>query len=165
MKLVYIILLIVALQVQFAFASRYDAYFLDRMAGQNKETSQLAELAQVKSKNLELKRVARKILRKNHAEIKIIEEWRNSYFQDVPDFWVMPSKNLPELSKLENTDFDLQFLDKMIDVFQKGRIRLLDAQNKAEKPFLKSYTKKRLVEFDREIKLLISLKKKIMGES
>lgn len=147
-----------------SFAASYDAYFLDQMLKNQREVITITELAQEKSTNLELKRIARKLKRETKHEMEKMLKWRNNYYGNVPEFWILPTAEISELRNLEGVAFDLKFVDIMISHYQQGRKRLLDAREKGEKAIITSYAGRTLNHFDKHLDMLRQLKKELWGD-
>lgn len=91
-----------------------DAKYIDEMLNQFEDTVRLGELAQEKSKSLEIKRMARKVMREEKGWIDQLQRWRQKYFEDEAGDILM-HKNLKVLEIINPRAFDELFLRTMLE--------------------------------------------------
>jgi uncharacterized protein (DUF305 family) len=153
---------LVLMKCQLAFPSQYDAHFLDRMLSHFKETVLISELAQLQSSNLELKRFSRKIIRHNKTEIRRMVKWRNTQYENIPEVWMFPSLDLKELARLEEEEFDLQFINQLLEHYEEGQRRLVEAQEKADRALIIHFARRNQKIFSRHINLIKEIRQDIL---
>lgn len=125
-----------------AGASRYDAYFLDHMVASNKEAILMCDLALKRTSEVAVKRIARKIARESKRENKHMKEWRSSYYGTIPDYWILPSKEVSKLENVNMAEFDEAFLKVIEAHLNQDKKRLIDAAKKGEKGFITTFAER-----------------------
>lgn len=163
MKFTKLFLILVLNLVTVAKASLYEAHFLDYMLEYYQKSTLSGALVQEKSENLDLKRVARKLVRDENRDIKKMKDWRSGYFEEVPNrpYWL--SSTLPEeLHFSESDEFDLKYIDYMISLLKTKKEVMKKALSKTSKDFLVEFIKHELTEVDRNIERLIDLRTNIL---
>lgn len=164
MKNCYIFLSLFLLTIfHSAEASRFEAYFLDRIQASNRDVIEMSEIALKTSENLELKRMARKFEREARRDNKKMRDWRSSYYGEIPEVWVIPSKSVKLLQQEKKSAFDISYLNNMLIHFSQARKHFLNAQEKGEKSFIKTYAEIGLKHGEKNIKVIQDLKIKLEG--
>jgi uncharacterized protein (DUF305 family) len=136
----------------------FEAYFLDSMMEHYQRTMLIGGLVTEKSQNIKIKRLFRKITRDENRDIKRMQNWRNSYFENVPAKSMFYAPTIPErLEVLEGEEFEKELLASMIAHHEKGLELLIEAQEKTSRVFLLEFSKDELRELSNEISQMKNL--------
>lgn len=144
--------------IHLSFAN-FDVQVIDHLIEHHRQTIALGELAQEKSQNLALKRLARKIMRDERKKLKKLNEWRSAYYDGVPEAWIEDLKR--ESIQTSGAEFDSAFLTRMLENHDYGIELLKRADRKASRPFLKEFAQREVKDLLNEKEELEKLKKKL----
>ena len=149
--------------LSFSFSSKaeFEAYFIDWIAEHSRQAIKLGELAQKESKSIELKRMARKIMRDKNRDLKKLQSWREGYFDEASrEYWFSPESEILADSPEEN--FDLKYLNLMIEHHSKGVAFLNQSKTKTKISYLQEFIKDSLKEHQSEIKQMHDLQRTLI---
>lgn len=157
--------LLCLLSVWSALADTDDVRYIDQLIEHNNQSVALADLAQEKGQDLELKRFMRKLKRDDNREIRRLNQWRQGYYSDEPlSLDWQPAQNLDDLEVTEGKAFDLQLIDHMLIQIQRGEELMKETENKSRRAFLRRFAEKNLEAYKEEAETLIALKKRLSLE-
>jgi len=90
------------------------AHFIDSLLISLHQEIELSLLVQRRSNDLSIKRFARKVIRKNHSDIKLLTSWREEYFPNEKTIFDDHQLKLDNLMDLKDRQFDDVYIEKMI---------------------------------------------------
>jgi uncharacterized protein (DUF305 family) len=139
----------------------YDQQFLDTMIAHHQGAIDMARLALAKNSRPDLQSMANSILVSQEKEIAQMKDWRQSWFRGKPfavnmDFPGMRNSmrgmNMEKLQSLDGPEFDLEFLRQMKPHHEGALVMAKDAQQKSQRPEIKTIAGQIIEGQDREIK-------------
>jgi uncharacterized protein (DUF305 family) len=93
----------------------YDRTFIDELTEHHKEGVMMAEMAVRKAHHPELKTLAEKMVMAQAQEIKMMQDWRKSWYPRAAEFENHSAgMRMERLEALSGEEFDIAFLDSMI---------------------------------------------------
>lgn len=93
----------------------YDLTFIDEMTEHHRMGVEMAEMAVEKAHHSELRELAKKMVKAQLEEIKIMQHWRKNWYPHADEFESHAvGMRMEELERLSGNAFDVAFLDSMI---------------------------------------------------
>ncbi len=89
------------------------AHLIDSMVIFLHQEIELSLLVQRRSNDLSIKRFARKVIRKNRSDIKLLTSWREAYFSREKTLWEDHQFKSDNLMDLKDRQFNNFYIDKM----------------------------------------------------
>jgi uncharacterized protein (DUF305 family) len=102
-------------------APQFDAKFLDQMTDHHKDAIEMSELAELRARNPELKKMAERMVADQKEEIDQMKIWREQFFATAPK--VRPAHAEMDMSALKGKsgrEFDMAFIDLMAKHHEQG---------------------------------------------
>jgi uncharacterized protein (DUF305 family) len=116
--------------------------FMEQMTSHHMDAIQMAQLAQDKAKNKQVKSLAGGILTAQNKEVNEMKSWYKQWYgKDMPEMAAMPGMMMDgmDMGKLSSAaDFDLEFVNQMIPHHQKAVQMAKDILPKAKHTEIKS---------------------------
>lgn len=143
-----------------AASQPYDLQFLDTMMVHHQGAIDMARPAETKAQHVELKEMARNIIRDQEREIAQMKQWREQWYAGKPEAMnmemsgMMDSMRGMDMNKMNaasGNEFDLMFIDMMIPHHQGAVTMAREALTKAEHPEIKRLAQQIIDAQEREI--------------
>jgi uncharacterized protein (DUF305 family) len=139
----------------------YDLQFLDTMIAHHQGAVEMAKMAEKKAGHAELKKLAGNIIAAQEKEIDSMKSWREKWFAgDAPAMNMkmagmndsMKDMDMTKLGSLTGNAFDLEFIKQMIPHHEGAVIMAKEAQQKSQKPEIKTMAEAVIRDQEAEIK-------------
>ncbi len=144
----------------------YDAKFLDQMSEHHQDAIKMAEMAESKAQNPEVKKVALRMAKDQKEEIAQMKNWREKFFNSAPKTkMTMPKMDMSTFKEKSGRDFDLAFLDMMAKHHEQGIEMAKSASDKLFNPQIKTFAQTVMLKQDSERSELQNMKKSEASQS
>ncbi len=143
-----------------AASQPYDLQFLDTMIAHHQGAVDMARPAETKAQHVELKEMARNIIRDQEREIAQMKQWREGWYAGKPEAMnmdmpgmmdSMKGMDMNKLNAASGNEFDLMFLDMMTPHHQGALVMAREALTKAEHPEIKRLAQQIITSQEAEI--------------
>lgn len=138
-----------------------EAHFLEMMSEHHKDGIKMAEMAQSKSQNKDVKALAKKISQDQKSETQKMQSWKKNWYPKENVAMDMPKMDMSKLEATSGKEFDKEFLTMMTKHHQEG-IEMMNAsmpklQHKEAKSMAEKGVKKQTAEIEQMEKLQSSI--------
>lgn len=150
-----------------AATAPYDLQYLDSMSMHHQGGVMMAQMAVEKTKNLELKAFAQKMIVDQNREIAEMKNWREKWFAGKPMAMNMEMTGMGgsmkemDMRKLQSSsgkEFDLEFFNQMIPHHEGAVTMAKESLTKAEHPEIKTLSNQIIKTQEAEIKQMAEWK-------
>ncbi|GIU81668.1 MAG: hypothetical protein KatS3mg006_0732 [Pyrinomonadaceae bacterium] len=150
----------------------YDLQFIDTMIHHHEGALEMAEVVLKKSTNEELRKFAEKIIEDQKKEIEQMKSWREAWYANKPrainmempgmkdSMKMMTDGRMEQMEKRSGKEFDLMFLDLMIEHHEGAVTMSQEALQKAERQEIKTLAEQIIKAQQQEIKQMQEWKEK-----
>lgn len=136
-----------------------DAKFLDQFSEHHQEAIQMAEMAEDKAQNPELKKMAQKMLKEQKKEVDQMQSWRQKYYPNASKTpMTMPKMDMSQLEKAEGHEFDMAFADMMSKHHDQGIQMVQSVSDELSNPQVKKFAQQAAKKQEKDKQKLAKMK-------
>jgi uncharacterized protein (DUF305 family) len=138
---------------------KFDAQFLDQMTAHHLDGIKMAQIAESKASNPELREMGKEIVVNQSKEVDQMKTWRSRYFSSVAAAEEhMPKMDMSQMEKASGSSFDKAFVDMMTNHHQEGLRMAQAASGKLTNPEIKHFAKESVREQQADIQRMAKLR-------